>query len=296
MLNAKGNQQPPFPFNAGCQADKQFSSAYDAVFMSFLALYEQSPGWHHSWEQHSPEIAGHFAGSFEELSRHSDNSSKTDLKKAFSKHRDNFRIRLCQIQAEKFPEGGKSVSAKTILEVIFGGDQGPYLEQSLLCSKCQTSTEEKISFPDLCAKAIPGATFVRLLEQHFSRFVEDAQKNPHQQECPSCKGENEVQEVKIPGVPWFWLNRGKSTSTIPCLDLTFRSGSQDLKYSLGSVIYLTGKNKYSARLRDRLGKWWWYDSLARSGSPVPDDVQHPQELCQAGKEGEAVALIYRLDA
>jgi hypothetical protein len=295
--NSKVNRQQPFPFTAGCQADKQYSSAYDVVFMSFLALYEQaSSSWHHSWKQHSPEIASHLAESFHQLSCLSNSGCKTHvLKKAFSNHRDNFRIQLCQAGGKKFPEGGGNVSAKTILGVIFGGNQGPYLKQSLLCSECQTLTEEKISFPDLCAKSAPGRILSTSLEQHLSLFIQDTQNSPHQQECPSCNGENKVREVKIPGLPWFWLNRARSTSTRPCLDLTFTSPSQHFRYSLRSVIYLGEKNRYSARFRDRLGKWWSYDSLARSGSPVLDDVQDMEELCH-GEKGEAVVLIYLLDS
>jgi hypothetical protein len=54
----------------------------------------------------------------------------------------------------------------------------------------------------------------------------------------------------MPDTPWIWFEREKLSPVTPSLTLTFNSPSQQLSYSLRSIIY-AGGNRFTVRFRDQ---------------------------------------------
>ena len=79
----------------------------------------------------------------------------------------------------------------------------------------------------------------------------------------------------------------------PSLSLAFNSPSQQLTYSLRSIVYFGG-NHFTVRLREQSGRWWKHNGQIASGVPQPDNVQSASELLT--NDGRSTSIyIYRRD-
>ena len=87
------NRQPQ-QYRAGCKwVSADWSCSYDAVFMSFWAIYEQSSAnWRSNWIQHVPEWNTPLSNNFDHLILLADTPVNCrDYTMWFSRYRDRFR-------------------------------------------------------------------------------------------------------------------------------------------------------------------------------------------------------------
>ena len=148
------------------------------------------------------------------------------------------------------------MSASWILELMFGQDTGPYLEQHLICSDCGTFSLAELKTCFLTVGFEYDRRTPISLGAVWDRFIQHSRTDPSQREalCRCCQGQNKVQGLDMPNVPWIWFEREKDSPVEPSLTLTFNSPPQRLSYSLRAIIY-AGGNHFTTRFRDRSGRW-----------------------------------------
>jgi hypothetical protein len=103
--------QRPMPYDAGCiWTEDDWSCSYDAVFMVFWSLYEQSPSrWRKDWVELSPEWNVSLGNNFNHLIILTDTPVDVrDRAKWFSRYRDRFRDQLSRNDPKSFPRRGHS--------------------------------------------------------------------------------------------------------------------------------------------------------------------------------------------
>jgi hypothetical protein len=184
-------------FRAGCAwVRRDWSCAYDTVFMVFFAIYWQSPaGWRADWRKQSPtwtiQLADHFNLLIGALD--SPRYSPEKLSGLFSSFRDEFRSRLSNHDPQRFPcQGQVSASACAILELLFGSIYGPGIEECLVCVECGATSQALHHFPLLALpvfrrnyrrkedpRFIPSATLL-------ARFIKSLAIPPGSSPCATC--------------------------------------------------------------------------------------------------------------
>ena len=291
--------RPPQQYTAGCKwTSADWSCSYDVVFMSFWTIYEQSSAiWRNDWIQHAPNWNPPLAEQFDRLSLLADSPiNATDFTAQFSSCRDHFRDRLSDHNPALFVRNGcVEASASRILEVIFGRESGPYLVQHLACPHC--GREDQATRGMLLVTRnkvlVPGVT--ALLQTLWASFIQECQSTTSHQKatCSNCQTQNEIRGVEMPEVPWIWFEWGEAVLVGPSLTLKFSSPSQQLTYSLRSIIY-TGQNHFTIRFRGKSGQWWKHDGQIASGAPQPDNIQSEALLLMNGAR-PACIYIYRRD-
>ena len=285
-------------YTAGCVWTKEdWSCSYDAVFMAFWSLYEQSSSsWRDNWIQHTPDWNTPLSNNFDHLIILADTPvDARDRAGWFSHYRDRFRDQLSRTDPRSFPRRGPlPASASRILGLMFGRDAGPYLEQYLVCSDCgaMSWTERETCF--LTTGLEHDRETPISLHTVWTSFIERTRKNVRREAtCSRCQGQNKVRALEMPDAPWIWFEWDRNSSVEPSLVLTFDSPSQRLSYSLRAIIY-AGGNHFSIRFREQSGGWWKYDGRVASGVPQPDDIRSKAELLMNGTRF-ACTLIYRRD-
>jgi len=285
-------------YTAGCVWTKEdWSCSYDAVFMAFWSLYEQSSAsWREDWIQHTPDWNTPLGNNFDHLIILADTSvDARDCAEWFSRYRDRYRDQLSHANPRSFLRRGPlPASASRILELMFGRDTGPYLEQHLVCSGCGAVSRAKRETCFLTTGLERSRKTPISLHTVWTTFVERARTDARREAtCSCCHGQNKVQALEMPDVPWIWFERDQYSPVGPSLILTFDSPSQRLGYSLRAIIY-AGGNHFSVRFRERSGGWWKHDSQVASGVPQPDDIRSEAELLTNGTHFACI-LIYRRD-
>lgn len=293
-----GDQQP-HRYTAGCVWTKEdWSCSYDAVFMSFWSLYEQSSaGWRDDWVRHAPDWNTPLGNNFDHLIILADTPiSAHDHAEWFSRYRDRFRDQLSQANPSSFPRRGPFAAfADRILELMFGRDTGPYLEQHLVCSDCRTLSQTELETWLLGLGVGHDRGTPIPLHTVWTRFIQRSRMDAPRRGsvCSCCKGQNKVRALRMPDVPWIWFERGEHSPVTPSLTLTFDSPPQQLSYSLRAIIY-AGGNHFTARFRDQSGSWWRHDGQVSSGVPQADDIQSEVQLLMNDTRFASL-LIYRRD-
>ncbi|KAF9779748.1 hypothetical protein BJ322DRAFT_1086264 [Thelephora terrestris] len=292
--------QSPQRYRAGCEwTSADWSCSYDAIFMSFWTIYEQSyVGWRDVWTRHSPDWNTPLGNNFDHLILLTDTLvNARDHAVWFSRYRDRFRDQLSRTDPRMFPRRGPvSASASRILQVIFGQDAGLCLEQRLVCSGCGISARAERETYLLAAGSGLDRKIPISLHTVWDNFIQRCQTDPFHQNsrCSRCQGQNKVRCLEMPDVPWIWFEREKSSPVGPSLALTFDSPSQRLSYSLRSIIY-AGQNHFTIRFCEQSGKWWRHDGQIASGVPQPDNIQSESQLLMSGARFACI-FIYRRDA
>ena len=293
-----GDQRPPL-YTAGCVwTEEDWSCPYDAAFMVFWTLYEQSPAsWRTDWAQRAPDWNTPLSNNFDHLIILADTSVDIqDHTKWFSRYRDRFRDQLSRMNPRAFPRRGKSsASVSRILEIISGQASGPYLEQHLICTSCRTlSQTERDIWPLVIGYKgkNKNPVWLHAVWTELIRNLERTAARPRVT-CSHCHSPNEVQELKMPDVPWIWFERGEYSPIWPSLALTFDSRPQRLDYSLRAIIY-AGGNHFTVRFRNQSGVWWKHDGREASGVPQPEHIQSEAGLLMNGTRF-ACMLIYCRD-
>ena len=286
-------------YRAGCRwVSADWSCSYDAVFMSFWAIYEQSSAsWRGNWIQHRSEWNTPLSNNFDHLILLADTPVNShDYAMWFSRYRDRFRDQLSRMDPKAFPRTGPlGASASGILQVVFGRDAGPYLEQRLVCSDCGTLGRAECEFYLIAAGHGLDHRIPTLLRAVWENFIQRCQRDPFHpnQKCSLCRSPNEVRGLEMPDVPWIWFEREQPSPVVPSLTLTFNSPAQRLSYSLQAIIYV-GQYHFTVRFRERSGRWWNHDGQIASGVPQLDDVQSEEQLLVNGTRF-ANMFIYRRD-
>lgn len=287
------------PYTAGCVwTEEDWSCSYDAVFMAFWSLYEQSsPTWRNDWVQRAPEWNVPLGNNFDHLLILTDTPIGIQNRaKWFCCYRDRFRDQLSRKDPKSFPRRGRlPASASRILEIIFGRTAGPYLVQHLICGSCGVQSQAECEFCFLlltCRRNNPSPVWLRTA---WEEFIHRSKTNAARTgtTCPRCPAPNNVEVLRMPDVPWIWFERDHSSSVWPSLTLAFDSPPQRLTYSLRAVIY-AGSNHFTVRFREQSGMWWRHDGRVASGVPQPDNVQSEAELLMNDTRF-ACTLIYRRD-
>jgi len=294
----RAGDQRPLPYTAGCVWTEDWSCPYDAVFMAFWTLYEQSLGsWRDDWVQHVPDWNVPLKNNFDHLIILADTPVDVqDHATWFSRYRDRFRDHLSHTDPESFPRSGPvPASVSHILEVMFGRVAGPYLEQHLLCGDCGVLSQAEREIRYLAVNYGQGNKTPVWLNTVWTEFVHRNKTVAAQSRlrCSHCGGPNKVHVLKMPDLPWIWFERGQYSPVWPSLTLTFDSPSQQLNYSLRAIIYSGGKH-FSVRFRAKSGEWWRQDGLVASGVPELDDIHSEADLLMNGTRF-AYIVIYRRD-
>jgi hypothetical protein len=292
-----GDRQPPY--TAGCVwTEEDWSCSYDAVFMAFWSLYEQSsPGWRNDWVRLTPEWNIPLSDNFNHLILLANTPIDVrDRTKWFSRYRDRFRDQLSLKEPGSFPRRGPHpASASRILEITFGRTAGPYLVQHLICQACgaPSQTERELCFITIGHSGNDKSPIS--LRAIWEEFVRDSETNPARlgTACPHCQGPNQVEILRMPDVPWIWFERDRHSPVRPSLTLTFDSPPEMLSYSLRAIIY-AGGDHFTVRFRERSGRWWRHDGRLASGVPQPDNIQSEEQLLMNGTRF-ACTLIYHRD-
>ena len=286
-------------YSAGCKWTREnWSCPYDAMLMFLWSLYEQSSaGWRDEWVPHAIDWNGPLANNFDHLILLSDTPVDAhDRAIWFSHYRDSFRDQLSDVDPHSFPRTGPVLaSVSQILEVVFPRYDGPCLEQDLVCSGCGMPSDTEIDIRYVAQGPSRNRPAVTSLHTVWENFVESRRTNPIAQkhECDSCGGQNEVEGLKMQEAPWIWFEHRRSSPVEPSLSLAFNSPSQQLTYSLRSIIYFGG-NHFTVRLREQSGRWWKHDDQIASGVPQPDNIQSASELLTNNGRFASI-FIYRRD-
>jgi hypothetical protein len=302
--NARSSRKTaPPPFRAGCAwTTRNWSCAYDTVFMVFFTIYQQSSFlWRGEWCQKSPGWTTLLADHFNLLLTTSNSSdvSPGQLSKLFSSFRDQFRRQLANHDPQRFPCSGQvATSICAILELLFGSVHGPGIEESLICTRCGETSQNSHHFPFLALsifrrsyrhetdpRFIPSATLL-------ARFIESLSAPSNSSLCFTCLHETtRVQYLRMPSSPWLWFEIDRNSTMAPSLTLPIEVPGQRLTYNLCAVIY-NGENHFTARMRDPSNRWWSYDGMWRFGAARHDPIQVETDLLQNGRL-HAAFFIYR---
>ena len=291
--------QRPSPYTVGCVWTKEnWSCSYDAAFMVFWSLFEQSPpSWRDDWVRHAPDWNAPLRNNFNHLILLADTPLSTqDCTKWFSRYRDRFHDQLSRVDPVAFPRTGPhSASVTHILEVMFCRTTGPYLTQRLLCRNCGALSQGERQICLLSLSCGRNDKVPVWLHTVWTEFIDRFKSSPERSRasCSRCQGPNEVQALKISEVPWIWFEQDECSPVWPLLALAFESPTQNLTYSLRAIIY-SGGNHFSVRFREQSGRWWRYDGRVASGVPQPDNFRSEAGLLTNGPHFACV-LIYRRD-
>ena len=158
----------------------------------------------------------------------------------FCHYRDRFRDQLSHKDPRSFPRRGPlPASASRILEITFGQATGPYLVQHLICANCRVLSQAECKFCLLALTYNGSNQTPTWLHTIWTEFICRSGANAARLRavCPHCKGQNKVQELRMPDVPWIWFERERHSPVWPSLTLMFNSSSQQLSYSLRAIIY-----------------------------------------------------------
>ena len=290
-----GDQRPP-PYTAGCIWTREdWSCSYDAIFMTFWSLYEQSSeSWRRDWIECAPDWNTPLGHNFDHLIILAGTPvSAEDRTRWFCRYRDCLRDRLSNKDPDSFPRRGRlAASATQILEILFGRTAGPYLQQHLICRSCREPSWAGREFCFLMLSTTQKSKTPIWLHTAWAEFI-DRSKMEAAVRCPHCKGPNDVQDLGMPEVPWIWFERDQFSPVWPSLTLEFHSPSQQLRYSLRAIIY-AGGHHFTVRFRDQSGRWWKHDGQVASGVPQPDNFQSEAQLLM-NHTRFACILIYHRD-
>ena len=299
-----GEREMTVLFRAGCAwAEQDWSCAYDTVFMVFFGIYSQSsPGWRGDWQQQSPEWTTQLVDCFDTLLEAVDSQeySQERLSKLFSSFRDRFRHQLATYDAQRFPcQGQVPASICAILELLFGSELGPGVEETVVCTRCRNTSHNSHHFPLLAMpfspqnhrlktdpRFIPSATLL-------ARFVQSITVPPSSSLCFSCLHETlHTQRLEAVNSPWIWFEVDSRSTMSPSVTVPVELSGQRLEYDLSAIIY-HGRNHFNARLRDMSGRWWNYDGMERLGAAQEDHIQIPTDLLQNGRLHAAFFIYHR---
>ena len=298
---------PPHPWiDAGCVWDaRNWSCAYDTVFMSFWSIYQKSsPGWRDKWRQQAPEWNGFFREAFDALltMAHNKRTSRTALSREFTSFRETFRDKLSQANPEYFRRhGAVMASVCRILNQIFSSSVGcePHLDQVVACDQCGISVYNSCSFSLLGSAQLLDeylneddiGPFLPL-QTAVTRYVQRTSQEPQHDHCSTCSGPLRVESLHIPEMTWLWVELCDLVSPIiPSLRLVFGLPNQRQVYTLQAVIYFGGGH-FTARLSDPSATWWKYDGMWRFGMPRIDRVEDEVDLLE-NDDRRAAFLLYR---
>lgn len=291
----------PLPFRAGCAwTESDWSCAYDAVFMTFFAIYWQSsPSWRDDWRRQSPEWSARLADRFDLLLDASDSQEHTceRLSTLFSGLRDQFRDQLSSFNRQRFPRRGTiPAPVCAILELLFGSMVGPGIDQHLSCTNCGATSQRFHDFPLLgllSQQDHPPETDPRFIpsETLLTRFIEALATPPGSSRCNSCHGACEVRSLTMTNSPWIWFETNGNVAMSPSPTILIELPTQHLVYDLHSIVYHGGEH-FTARMRDPSNDWWNYDGMRKFGMARRDCVQHLTDLLWNGRR-TAAFFIYR---
>ena len=288
-------------YTAGCMwVMDDWSCSYDTVFMSFWSIYEQSSvHWHSDWMQHSQDWNTPLSNNFDHLIILTGTLVNIrDHAKWFSRYHNCFCDQLSQRDLTSFPHRGPvSASASQILEIMFGQDTRPYLEQDLICSSCGGLSQGEVETRFLTAGLGHDREMPTSLQAVWEVFVHrSATRVSHLvANCSCCRGQNKVQALWMPSTPWIWFERERHSPVLPSATLTFDFPTQQLTYSLRAIIY-AGGNHFTIHFRDRSGRWWNHDGQLFSGVPQSDDIRCKAELLVNGTHFACIYIYHRDDS
>ena len=284
------------PYVAGCKWNsRDWTCSYDAVFMTFWTLYEQSsPTWRERWKKHSPKWNTPLSEGFDHLIRLIDNRAK-NLNLSFGRYRNLLRDQLAEEDPAQFPRKGEvTAPASEILAVIFGSSQGPSLLQVLMCTLCKKTTEMlacQLRFFPLVSRDINEPSIP--LQGALDNFIQHHQKTPGSNGslCSACGGQNQVGGLNVPDAPWIWFETVKGSKVSISTTVTFDFPPEPVEYTLHSVVYL-GREHFTTRFRGRDGQWWNHDGQMFSGAPRRNRILSLKGLLE-NKGRSACILVYR---
>jgi hypothetical protein len=286
-------------YTAGCVwSEGDWSCAYDAVFMAFWSMYEQSSQvWRTDWIHLAPEWNVPLGNNFDHLVILTNTPvDAQDHTKWFSRYRDRFRDQLSNRDPRSFPRRGPlPASVSRILEIMFGRTTGPYLIQHLVCGSCQvpSQTELEVCFLPMGHGQKQTPIWLDAIWMEFvHRFKTNVARSGAT--CPRCQGPNKVKALKMPDVPWIWFERSEYTPVWPSLALSFDSPPQRLNYSLRAILY-AGGNHFTVRFRERSGRWWRHDGQVASGVPQLDNIHSEARLLMNGTHFACILIYCRDD-
>jgi len=290
--------QQSSPYIAGCVWTEDWSCPYDAVFMVFWSLYEQSSAsWRNDWVWHAPDWNIPLKNNFDHLIILTNTPvDAQDCATWFSHYRDRFRDQLSRKDRKTFPRRGPVPTfVDHILEATFGPATAPYLEQHLVCMDCGASSRVEREICYLGSGCGQDYKTPIWLHTVWAEFIDKSKTltTRSQARCSHCWGPNEVKDLKMPDVPWIWFEREEHSPVWPSLTLTFDSQPRRLDYSLRAIIYSGGRH-FSVRFRAKSGEWWGHDGLVASGVPEPDNIHSEANLLMNGTRFACI-LIYRRD-
>jgi hypothetical protein len=291
------------PFRAGCAwTTRNWSCAYDTVFMVFFTVYQHSSLlWRGEWRQKSPGWTMQLADDFNVLltASTSPDISPGQLSELFSSFRDRFRRQLANHDPQRFPCSGQvATSICAILELLFGSVHGAGIEEDLICTGCGATSQNSHHFPFLALSVsrrsyrhetdprfIPSATVL-------ARFIESLAPPSNSSLCFTCLHETtQVQHLRMQNSPWLWFEIDRNSTMAPSLTIQIQLPGQRLTYDLCAIIY-NGENHFTARMRDLSNQWWSYDGMWRFGAARHDPIQVETDLLQNGRL-HAAFFIYR---
>jgi hypothetical protein len=102
--------QQPQPYSTGCVwTAEDWSCSYDAVFMAFWSLYEQSStSWRDDWMRYAPDWNGPLGNNFDHLILLANTPvTPRDHAEWFCHYRDRFRDQLSHTDPRSFPRRGQ---------------------------------------------------------------------------------------------------------------------------------------------------------------------------------------------
>ena len=295
-----GVRETSLPFRAGCVWTRpNWSCAYDTVFMVFFAIYWQSsPAWRDDWRKQSHDWTACLTNHFDALlgALGSQQHTSESLSTLFSYLRDEFRDQLSCSDPQRFPRCGKlPAPICPILELLFGSELGPGVDQKLSCARCGATSRISHHFPLLAFRAVSQdlryKTDPRFVpaETLLARFVE-ARATQSPSLCSVCHVACET-SLTMANSPWIWFEIDGNNTMSPSPTVTIKLPNQCLIYDLHSIIYI-GENHFTARMRDPSNGWWNYDGMWRFGAPQRDYIRDPHDLLWNGSR-RAAFLIYR---
>ena len=289
------------PLQAGCAwTRKDWSCAYDVVFMVFFIIYWQSPtSWRDDWRRQSPEWTVRLADRFDLLLGALDSPSQSPkkLSQLFSSLRDQFRDQVSSHDPQRFPRRGTiPISISAILELLFGSVHGPAIKQHVFCTDCGMPSQISRGFPLLALPVFP-TDYRRNTDPRFvpaatlmTRFVESLATSSSSL-CRTCCKPTQVQSLSMADSPWIWFEIEGGHTMSPSLTIPIELSGQPLVYDLHSVIYIGGTH-FTARMRDPSNEWWNYDGMWKFGTSKHDHIQITEDLLYNGRR-RAAFLIYR---
>ena len=295
--------------DGGCGWDaKNYSCAYDVVFMVFYGMYGLSSStWRTCWRRESPLWNELLGNCFKTILGATAGGQSTPLQTSimFSKHHDTFRTSLRASDPPSFPLGPVYASVVKILERLRSQYFPiPNLYQDLACTSCGARKDNACVPLSFLSEPVQLNPLLRIddpqplpLQVALSRLIETYNEEPHPQHrlCNVCKSPRKPKStLRFAEKAWTWFELSSGhQSLLPSLELVPLAPVIS-RYTLQAIIYL-GDLHFTARIRKEANIWWSYDSQSRNGAPSLETIATEERLRTFGKRLPAFLIYRRFD-